>query len=173
MSHYLHVYRAPSGQWSGKVLEEVAGIAGCKYPAEVVGEARDRYPDVADLPSNATHPNDDAEHAPMECLQCGWQGPRHEADETDVEEGDDWDVVPVCPSCSEPVSAIPAPWRYTLEIMPYSPKDRGAGYGWTGTVYLNGTELGQVSAGTVRQVKSLARAGWPLAEVTYEPAGAK
>lgn len=172
MSHYLHVYRAPSGQWSGKVLEEVAGIAGCKCLADVVGEARSRYKDVAALPSDAPHPDDDAPHAPMECPQCGWQGPRDEAAETDVEEGDDWDVVLVCPSCSEPVSEIPAPWRYTLEIMPYSPKGRGAGYGWTGTVYLNGRELGRVSAGTVQRVKSLVGIGWPLAEVIKAPAGA-
>lgn len=35
----LHIYRAPSGQWSGKILddngEEQAGIAGCESPEEV------------------------------------------------------------------------------------------------------------------------------------------
>lgn len=49
---YLHVYRAASGQWSGKILEEVAGIAGCEYPAEVLEEALERWPDIEDLPTS-------------------------------------------------------------------------------------------------------------------------
>ena len=34
----LRIYRAPSGQWSGKIFdgdEEVAGFAGCESPEEV------------------------------------------------------------------------------------------------------------------------------------------
>lgn len=53
MTRYLHVYRAPSGQWSGKVLEEVAGIAGCSHPIDVLDEAVERFPDIADLPIDA------------------------------------------------------------------------------------------------------------------------
>ena len=53
MTRYLHVYRAPSGQWSGKVLEEVAGIAGCEHPEDVLLAAREQFPDVVDLPPNA------------------------------------------------------------------------------------------------------------------------
>lgn len=53
---YLHVYRAASGQWSGKILEEVAGIAGCLHPSEVLEEAHDRYPDIEDLPRDAPPP---------------------------------------------------------------------------------------------------------------------
>lgn len=47
---YLHVYRAPSGQWAGKVLEEIAGIAGCESPAEVLEAALEQFPDIEDLP---------------------------------------------------------------------------------------------------------------------------
>lgn len=53
MTRYLHVYRAPSGQWSGKVLEEVAGIAGCESTFAVVDEAYERFPDVENLPIDA------------------------------------------------------------------------------------------------------------------------
>jgi len=43
----LLIYRAPSGQWSGRLLEntvEIAGIAGCSSPAEVEAEARKQWP---------------------------------------------------------------------------------------------------------------------------------
>lgn len=53
---YLHVYRAPSGQWSGKVLEEVAGLAGHAYPVEVVIAARGQFPGIVDLPKDAPDP---------------------------------------------------------------------------------------------------------------------
>jgi hypothetical protein len=51
---YLHVYRAPSGQWAGKVLEEVAGIAGCESPLDVLLAAREQWPGIEDLPKDAT-----------------------------------------------------------------------------------------------------------------------
>lgn len=50
MTRYLHIYRGPSGQWSGKVLKEVAGIAGCESTFAVVDEAYERFPDIEDLP---------------------------------------------------------------------------------------------------------------------------
>ncbi|MCL4825251.1 MAG: hypothetical protein KJZ57_13640 [Anaerolineales bacterium] len=53
MTTYLHVYRAPSGQWSGKVLEEVAGIAGCEHPVEVLESALEQYAGIKDLPKDA------------------------------------------------------------------------------------------------------------------------
>ncbi|PLJ29899.1 hypothetical protein [Klebsiella quasipneumoniae] len=53
MPRYLHVYRAPSGQWSGKVLEEVAGIAGCEHPVEVLESALEQYEGIEDLPKDA------------------------------------------------------------------------------------------------------------------------
>lgn len=53
---YLHVYLAPSGQWSGKVLEEVAGIAGCAHPVSVLDAALEQFPDIEDLPKDAPRP---------------------------------------------------------------------------------------------------------------------
>lgn len=53
---YLHVYRAPSGQWSGKVLEEVAGIGGCEHPVDVLHAAREQFPGIEDLPADAPAP---------------------------------------------------------------------------------------------------------------------
>lgn len=46
---YLHVYRAPSGEWSGKVLDEVAGIGGCDTPESVWQAASEQFPDLMDL----------------------------------------------------------------------------------------------------------------------------
>lgn len=54
MTRYLHVYRAPSGEWAGMVLEEVAGIAGCEHPLDVLIAAREQFPDIEDLPADAT-----------------------------------------------------------------------------------------------------------------------
>lgn len=56
MKTYLHVYRAPSGQWSGLLLEPVAGIAGCEHSVDVLIEARERFPECADLPRDAWQP---------------------------------------------------------------------------------------------------------------------
>ncbi len=55
MPRYLHVYRAESGQWSGKVLEEVAGIAGCEHPVEVLESALEQFEGIEDLPKDAGH----------------------------------------------------------------------------------------------------------------------
>lgn len=46
----LKIYRAPSGQWSGRMIEngeEIGGIAGCESPEEVEQAAYDQdfYPD--------------------------------------------------------------------------------------------------------------------------------
>ncbi len=41
----LHIYRAASGQWSGRMFEDgedVAGIAGCESPEEVEAAAYDQ-----------------------------------------------------------------------------------------------------------------------------------
>ncbi len=43
---FLHVYLSPSGQWSGRLLESVGGIAGCASPADVIEAARDQYPEI-------------------------------------------------------------------------------------------------------------------------------
>jgi hypothetical protein len=51
---YLHVYRAPSGQWAGKVLEEIAGIAGCQNPVEVLEAALEQFPGIEDLPASVS-----------------------------------------------------------------------------------------------------------------------
>lgn len=51
---YLHVYLAPSGQWAGKVLEEVAGIGGCTYPVDVLSAAAEQFPGIKDLPSGSS-----------------------------------------------------------------------------------------------------------------------
>jgi hypothetical protein len=56
MTCYLHVYRAPSGQWSGKVLEEVAGIGGCEKPVDVLQAASEQFPGIKDLPADAPAP---------------------------------------------------------------------------------------------------------------------
>lgn len=45
------IYRAPSGQWSGVILEAAAGIAGCESPAG--SEALKRWPDIENLPTDA------------------------------------------------------------------------------------------------------------------------
>lgn len=50
---YLHVYRAPSGEWSGKVLDEVAGIGGCGNPRDVWEAASEQFPDIIGLPGLA------------------------------------------------------------------------------------------------------------------------
>lgn len=44
---YVYVYRAPSGQWSGKLLEEVGGVAGCDSREEALAALRDQYPSEA------------------------------------------------------------------------------------------------------------------------------
>ena len=46
----LRIYCAPSGQWSGRLIqagEEIGGIAGCDSPEDVEQTAYDRdiYPD--------------------------------------------------------------------------------------------------------------------------------
>lgn len=46
----LRIYRAPSGQWSGRLFqsgEELAGFAGCESPEDVEQAAYDSgiYPD--------------------------------------------------------------------------------------------------------------------------------
>jgi hypothetical protein len=51
---YLHVYKAPSGQWSAKVLETVAAIAGCESPEEAIEAAREQFPDIAFLPGDSS-----------------------------------------------------------------------------------------------------------------------
>lgn len=53
-THTLHVYRAESGQWSGVVYSEVARIAGCSYPVEVLETAREQFPGIVDLPRDST-----------------------------------------------------------------------------------------------------------------------
>ena len=58
---YLHVYLAPSGQWSGKVLEEVAGIAGCECPRDVLLAAREQFPDTEDLSTSPAGLREDGE----------------------------------------------------------------------------------------------------------------
>lgn len=60
-TRYLHVYLNPAGQWSGKVLEEVAGIAGCAHPAEVMEAALERFPNIEDLPQSAQEPGGSVE----------------------------------------------------------------------------------------------------------------
>ncbi|CEE28341.1 MULTISPECIES: hypothetical protein [Xanthomonas] len=57
MPHYLHVYRTPSGQWSEKVLEEVAGIAGCEHPVEVLESALEQFEGIEDLPKGSREAN--------------------------------------------------------------------------------------------------------------------
>ena len=41
----LRIYKAPSGQWSGQLLDEdgveLAGVAGCSAPEDVEAEAQD------------------------------------------------------------------------------------------------------------------------------------
>lgn len=41
----LKIYQAPSGQWSGQLLDEdgteLAGVAGCAAPENVEAEAQD------------------------------------------------------------------------------------------------------------------------------------
>jgi len=58
---YLHVYRVPSGEWSGKVLDEVAGIGGCDNPKDVWEAASEQFPDIIGLPGLAYFkaPNDE------------------------------------------------------------------------------------------------------------------
>ena len=44
MSNTLRIYKAPSGQWAGQLLEdgiELAGVAGCKDEDDVL-DAADR-----------------------------------------------------------------------------------------------------------------------------------
>lgn len=72
MTRYLHVYRAPSGQWSGKVLEEVAGIAGCENPVDVLHQARDQFPGIEDLPTNAPEPGDSYTVMTYQAASGGW-----------------------------------------------------------------------------------------------------
>lgn len=62
-TRYLHVYLAPSRQWSGKVLEEVAGIAGCSSSFAVEDEAYERFPDIEHLPIDAPPPGGRVETA--------------------------------------------------------------------------------------------------------------
>jgi hypothetical protein len=102
MKTYLHVYQAESGQWSGLLLEPVAGIAGCEHPVDVVIEARERFPACTDLPR-------DARQAPqghavdmmlptggrlqVDAVPDGWTW-AIVGDECDLEEGqdpDDWE----------------------------------------------------------------------------------
>lgn len=51
----LRIYRAPSGQWSGKLIdsagEEVGGIAGCNSAQDVEQKAYDSgiYPDTIEI----------------------------------------------------------------------------------------------------------------------------
>lgn len=49
---YLHVYLAPSGQWSGIIMTEDARIAGCASPDEVWAAAQEQFPldDLGELP---------------------------------------------------------------------------------------------------------------------------
>jgi hypothetical protein len=50
MSRYVHAYQAPSGQWSGKVLVEIAGVAGCESAIDVMLALQELYPDIEPLP---------------------------------------------------------------------------------------------------------------------------
>ncbi|MGF7001249.1 hypothetical protein [Paraburkholderia sp. GAS32] len=51
----LRIYRAPSGQWSGKLVdstgEEIGGIAGCESSQDVEQKAYDSgiYPDLIEV----------------------------------------------------------------------------------------------------------------------------
>lgn len=62
MATTLRIYRAPSGQWSGRMIEndeEIGGIAGCESPEEVEQEAYDNgiYPDCIEIePPTALEP---------------------------------------------------------------------------------------------------------------------
>lgn len=40
VTQLLRIYRAPSGEWAGRIYEEVGGIAGCTSPDEVIEAAR-------------------------------------------------------------------------------------------------------------------------------------
>lgn len=53
----LRIYRAPSGQWSGRLLqggEEIGGIAGCDSAKDVEQKAYDSgiYPDTIEVEAN-------------------------------------------------------------------------------------------------------------------------
>lgn len=54
---YLHVYKNPAGQWSGRVLREEAGIAGCSSPEEVWEAAFEQFSELEPLPG--PEPNDE------------------------------------------------------------------------------------------------------------------
>ena len=45
MANTLRIYKAPSGQWSGQLLDEdgieLAGVAGCETAEDVEDEAQD------------------------------------------------------------------------------------------------------------------------------------
>lgn len=49
---YLHIYRTESGQWAGKILEEVAGLAGFDNPLDMAEAALEEFPDIQDLPKD-------------------------------------------------------------------------------------------------------------------------
>lgn len=45
----LKIYQAPSGQWSGVIIEngeDVARIAGCESPEEVEESALEQWPEI-------------------------------------------------------------------------------------------------------------------------------
>lgn len=54
MQRWLCVYRAPSGQWAGRVIEgdEVAGVGGCESAEEALAELREQFPDAEILPGS-------------------------------------------------------------------------------------------------------------------------
>lgn len=54
MQRWLYVYRAPSGQWAGRVLEgeDVAGVGGCESAEEAVSALLEQFPDAEILPSH-------------------------------------------------------------------------------------------------------------------------
>ena len=69
--NYLHVYRAPSGEWSGKVLEEVAGVAGCEGEADVWEAASEQFEVEGLPPSAATVPVEVPEEFGVWCREHG------------------------------------------------------------------------------------------------------
>lgn len=46
----VYIYRAPSGQWAGILLEEVARVGGCASADEALEALRELAPDAEPLP---------------------------------------------------------------------------------------------------------------------------
>lgn len=41
---YVHAYKTPAGQYSGRLLREIGGIAGCNDPIDLLDEAALQFP---------------------------------------------------------------------------------------------------------------------------------